>query len=190
MSSREYLFRPAYMLGRHLIGYEVQQLLAAVAWFSKENEHIGVSGYGEGGMLALYAAAFEERIDAICGSGYIDAQQMWSESFDRSVFSCLLDFGDAELSTLIVPRAIVVEDCRGQEVALDSERGARHARLMHQIDRHSQWLLRRSSEIRRPFSSKLDSTAVAMRSTSRARSIFSSGTSLSSSNCFLSGLQM
>ena len=30
MSSREFLFRPAFQLGRHLIGYEVQKILAAV----------------------------------------------------------------------------------------------------------------------------------------------------------------
>ncbi|MDP1561456.1 MAG: hypothetical protein Q8M16_08675 [Pirellulaceae bacterium] len=111
MSRREYLFRPAYMLGRHLIGYEVQQLLAAVDWFSNENQPIGVIGHGEGGMLALYASAVDERIEATCVSGYIDSRQMWSEPFDRSVFSCVRDFGDAEFLAMIAPRAIVVEAC-------------------------------------------------------------------------------
>lgn len=124
MSSREFLFRPAYMLGRHLIGYEVQQLLAAVDWFSNENQPIGVIGHGEGGMLALYASAFDERINATCVSGYIDSRHMWSEPFDRSVFSCTRDFGDAEFLAMIAPRAIVVEACRGPETSVQSPGGS------------------------------------------------------------------
>ena len=80
MSSREFLFRPAFELGRHLIGYEVQKILAAVDWFVRDNEHVGVMGYGEGGLLAFYAAALDTRIDAACVSGYFDSRQkLWSE---------------------------------------------------------------------------------------------------------------
>ena len=43
-------------------------MLAAVDWFDREAEAgsrtIGVIGYGEGGLLALYAAALDPRIDA------------------------------------------------------------------------------------------------------------------------------
>src|SRR5262249_3739086 len=57
LTSREFLYRPAFELGRHLIGYELQKVFAAVDWFAKEggkDARIGVLGYGEGGMLALY----------------------------------------------------------------------------------------------------------------------------------------
>ena len=74
MSSREFLFRSAFELGRHLIGYEVQKILAAVDWLARDNENIGVMGYGEGGLLALYAAALDPRIDAAGVSGYFDSR--------------------------------------------------------------------------------------------------------------------
>jgi hypothetical protein len=65
LSSREFLYRPSFELGRHLIGYEVQKVLAAVDWLSKDDANIGVIDYGE--VLALCAAAF--RIKSACISG-------------------------------------------------------------------------------------------------------------------------
>src|SRR5439155_21469848 len=69
LTSREYLYRPAFELGRHLNGYELQKVLAAVDWFAKdakgEKPRIGVIGYGEGGGIALYAAALDPRIDVV-----------------------------------------------------------------------------------------------------------------------------
>src|SRR5205085_5642770 len=75
LTNREYLYRSAFELGRHLIGYEVQKVLAAVDWFAKEDgkdANIGVMGYGEGGMLALYAGALDTRIEAVYLTGYFD----------------------------------------------------------------------------------------------------------------------
>ena len=34
---REWIYRQAYQMGRHIIGYEVQKVLAAVDWFSGRN---------------------------------------------------------------------------------------------------------------------------------------------------------
>ncbi len=80
MSSREFLFRPAFQLGRHLIGYEVQKTLAAVDWLERDNDSIGVIGYGEGALLAFYASALDTRIDVAGVSGYFDSRQrLWSE---------------------------------------------------------------------------------------------------------------
>ena len=61
---REFIYRMAYEMGRHVIGYEVQKVLAAVDWFMREKNHppVGVYGYGEGGMLALYGGAIDQRI--------------------------------------------------------------------------------------------------------------------------------
>src|SRR5947209_291149 len=64
MTSREFLYRSAFELGRHLIGYEVQKVLAGVDWFASgggKKAKVGVLGVGEGGMLALYAAALDTR---------------------------------------------------------------------------------------------------------------------------------
>src|SRR5207302_8564777 len=45
---REFVYRTAYEMGRHVIGYEVQKVLAAVDWFTKEKDQpsVGVFGYG------------------------------------------------------------------------------------------------------------------------------------------------
>src|SRR5262249_40245502 len=81
LTSREYLYRSAFELGRHLIGYEVLKVLAAVDWFAKEagkDARVGVFGWGEGGLLALYAGALDTRIDAVGVSGYFsDRRDVW-----------------------------------------------------------------------------------------------------------------
>jgi hypothetical protein len=76
-------------------------------------------------MLALFAAALDTRIDAACVSGYFDDRRhVWQEPADRNVFVLLEQFGDAELSTLIAPRLLVVEAARGPELTLPGEGGA------------------------------------------------------------------
>ena len=75
-------------------------------------------GYGEGGLLALYAAALDPRIDAALVSGYFDSRQdVWQEPIYRNVFGLLDEFGDAELASLVAPRALMVEACRVPQVA-------------------------------------------------------------------------
>src|SRR5947208_14895890 len=72
---REWIYRQAYHMGRHVIGYEVQTVLAAVDWFRQQHGQqmkIGVCGYGEGGLIAFYAAAVDLEIDAALVSGYFD----------------------------------------------------------------------------------------------------------------------
>jgi dienelactone hydrolase len=112
---REFVYRPAFEMGRHIIGYEVQKVLAAVDFFHTEprgGRATGVIGYGEGGLVALYTAALDPRITACCVSGYFDSRQdVWQEPIYRNVFGLLHEFGDAELASLVAPRALVVEAC-------------------------------------------------------------------------------
>ncbi|MGI8784150.1 MAG: dienelactone hydrolase family protein [Acidobacteriota bacterium] len=119
-SHREFIYRQAYFLGRHLIGYEVQKILAAVDYFkhvSKSDVPVGVAGYGEGGLLALYSAAVDQRIDAALVGGYFQQREkVWQEPVERNVWGLLHEFGDAEIASLILPRALVIEACRGPEV--------------------------------------------------------------------------
>jgi len=99
-------------MGRHIIGYEVQKVLAAVDWLQRQQPgtKIGVAGYAEGGLLALYAAALDPRIDASLVSGYFDSRQrVWNEPIYRNVFALLEEFGDAEIASLIAPRKLIVE---------------------------------------------------------------------------------
>jgi dienelactone hydrolase len=117
---REWIYRQAYQMGRHIIGYEVQKVLAAVDWFkhaSGGKAKIGVAGYCEGGLIAFYSAAADPRIDAVLVSGYFDSrQQIWSEPIYRNLFGILREFGDAELATLVAPRALIVEYSRVPDI--------------------------------------------------------------------------
>ena len=109
---REWIYRQAFHMGRHLIGYEVQKILSAVDWFKKQdaNTRVGVAGYHEGGLLAFYAAAVDKRIDVTLVSGYFTAREkVWDEPIYRNVWNLLTEFGDAEIASLIAPRALVVE---------------------------------------------------------------------------------
>ena len=129
LTNREYVYRSAFELGRHLIGYELQKVLAAVDWFAKEagktDPKIGVIGYGEGGLLALYAGALDTRIDAACVSGYFGSRQrVWTEPIDRNVFGLLEQFGDAEVASLVAPRVLIVDSAPGPQLTLPSNGGA------------------------------------------------------------------
>jgi dienelactone hydrolase len=100
-------------MGHHIIGYEVQKVMAAIDWF-KQSEHkdlkIGVAGYCEGGLIAFYAAAVDRRIDAALVSGYFtNRQNVWNEPIYRNVFGLLTEFGDAEIASLIAPRPLIIE---------------------------------------------------------------------------------
>lgn len=111
---REWIWRQAYQMGRHIIGYEVQKVLAGVDWFERLNATarapIGVAGHAEGGLIALYSAALDQRIEAALVSGHFDSRQhIAEEPIYRDVFGLLTEFGDAELASLVAPRGLVVE---------------------------------------------------------------------------------
>lgn len=129
LSDREYLYRSAYEMGRGLVGYEVQSVLSLVDWIeSKQGEQrrsIGTMGYGEGGMIALYAGAVDTRLDAVCVSGYFGPRErIWEQPISRNIFGLLEQFGDAELATLIAPRSLVIEAAPGPQVELPGKGGA------------------------------------------------------------------
>ena len=129
LSQREYLYRSAYEMGRHIIGYEVQTVLSLVDWIEShqgsERRRIGVMGYGEGGMIALYAGAVDTRIDSVGVSGYFGPREgVWEQPISRNVFGLLEQFGDAELATLIAPRSLIIEAAPGPVVELPGKGGA------------------------------------------------------------------
>lgn len=70
LTQREYLYRPAYELGRHIVGFEVEKVLAGLealrrsasegAITGSDNQEeipLAIAGWGEGGLVALLAAA-------------------------------------------------------------------------------------------------------------------------------------
>jgi cephalosporin-C deacetylase-like acetyl esterase len=87
-------------------------VLAAVDWFKQQNNElkVGVAGYHEGGLISFYASAIDTRIDAALVSGYFNSRQkVWDEPLYRNIDNLLTEFGDAEIATLIAPRALVIE---------------------------------------------------------------------------------
>lgn len=179
---REWIYRQGFVLGRHVIGYELQKIFAAIDWLEsriKAEESdvlIGVAGYGEGGLLALQAAALDSRISSTLVSGYFDAREhIWREPIYRNVFGLLNYFGDAELAVMAWPRRLVVEHATNPEVsgpptASEKRSGAapgrlgtpdfstakaewNRARAMLPTDRmHLRWHAHEGSALKQPFS--------------------------------------
>jgi dienelactone hydrolase len=119
---REWIYRPAYMLGRHIIGYEVQKVRSAIDWLvaqnSSERVGIGVIGWGEGGLIALHSAAVDVRVDSTVVSGYFSKrEQLWREPIYRNVFGLLTEFGDAEIAALVAPRSLIIEQADAPAVS-------------------------------------------------------------------------
>ncbi len=115
---REFIYRMSFEMGRHVIGYEVQKVMAAVDQFERldqENRRIlpiGVVGVGEGALLALFSGAADYRIKSTWVAGYFQQREnVWQEPIYRNVWSQLTEFGDAEIASMIAPRSCLIEAC-------------------------------------------------------------------------------
>ena len=96
-------------MGRHIIGYEVQKVLAAVDWIEDNvpEAKVRVGGVGEGALIAFYAGACDPRIDGVELHGYFGSRErVWAEPIYRNVYGLLREFGDAEIASLIAPRPL------------------------------------------------------------------------------------
>jgi len=115
MPHREFLWRQLYPLGRHIIGVEVQKVLAAFP--SGLSIPKAVAGYGEGGIIALHAAALDPSIHTALVSGYFGPRdELWKEPVYRDVWGLLPDYRDAAVAALIAPRKLIVEAAPGPRV--------------------------------------------------------------------------
>lgn len=112
---REWVYRSAFEVGRHVLGYEVQKVLAAVDLLKATGDAkypLIVAGIGDGGQLALYSAALDHRIDAALVSGYFQPREgVWQEPIDRNIWGQLTEFGDAQIAGMIAPRPLIIEAC-------------------------------------------------------------------------------
>jgi dienelactone hydrolase len=112
-SHREFIYRMAYQMGRHVIGYEVQKVLAAVDWLTRQADHgpVGVIGYGEGGRVALYSGALDTRVlHTVVVGGFGPREGTWEEPIDRNIWGLLRKFGDGDVALLYAPfRALEIE---------------------------------------------------------------------------------
>lgn len=107
---REWIYRQSFEMGRHVIGYELQKVLALVEWMNlKGGAPVGVVGYGEGGLLAMCAAALDTRVDGALVSGaFENRDDLWSQPIYRNLQGLLREFGDAEIASLVLPRQLII----------------------------------------------------------------------------------
>ncbi len=127
LTDQEYLYRSAFELGRHILGYQVQEAMAAIDLLKKEAPSLPVIalGWGEGGWMSLHLAAIEPRIEGACVSGHFGPREKgWQEPIHRNIHGLLTHFGDAQLGCLIAPRHLTVETSKGPEVHIAGDGGA------------------------------------------------------------------
>ena len=118
LSNRELIYRSAFELGRHIIGYEVQKVLALVDLFEAEGaDRIVLWGHGEGAMIALFAAALDERISGLNLSGYSGpGADLWREPAYRNVFGILIQFDYESLQRMTQSGKVVARPGEGPQV--------------------------------------------------------------------------
>jgi len=103
---REFVYRMAYEMGRTLIGFEIQKVLAAVDWLASAApkgpnlvHRIGLMGHGDGGRIAFYAGALDDRVAITSVNGAFGPRESLAEEpIDRNVWGLLTEFGDAEIA--------------------------------------------------------------------------------------------
>ena len=106
-SQREVLWRAGFEMGRTVLGYEVQKLLAAVdaLYAARPGTQVRIIGTGEGGLIALLAAALDTRIFSVGVEGaFASSDSQWEWPIDRTVFGIQREFGMAEIAAMVRPR--------------------------------------------------------------------------------------
>ena len=106
---REFVYRMAYEMGRTLTGYEVQKVLAAVDWFTQQSAKlpVGVIGYDDGGMIAYFAGAIDDRVRTTGVWGYFAPRERVHDwPIDHNLWGLLGEFGDAEIARLYTGRGL------------------------------------------------------------------------------------
>jgi len=151
-SHREFLYRMSFPFGRHLIGYEVQKVLAAVDWMAVQEPRlpVRVAGIGEGAAIAAYAKALDSRIEFAAGGGFAwNRDDVALEPIDRNIWKI---------------RAAQVEPARGYAfiggntaIPWDSSYAdVRQKRQFDEIVSFNQRLIARSERVREELWKKAD----------------------------------
>jgi dienelactone hydrolase len=122
---RRMLWRLGFLVGRTLVGLEVQQVMALSNYLFRQpnidGKKIGVWGVGQGGMTALYAAAVDRGLASVTVQDYFQQrEQSWREPVDRVLYGQLNEFGDAEVSALVAPRPLTVVSRQQGEISSKS----------------------------------------------------------------------
>lgn len=119
-SNREWIYRQAFHLGRHVIGYELDKIHAAVDWLAATQDAaapLGIAGWGEGAQLAFLAAALDQRLQVALASDDWQARgAAWREPIYRNVWCYASEFGDEGIESLIQPRRLIKEQSLGATI--------------------------------------------------------------------------
>jgi hypothetical protein len=168
LTDREYVYRSSFVLGRHVIGYEVQKVLAGIDWLcsTRRSENVGANtvsgerslglvGLGEGGRIALFTAALDSRVDrlGLCGA-FGPMEQLWREPIDRNVFGLLGEFGGAELLTMVAPRPVWLIDGAVPSRVLNSSAGGAPGEIQPIAPAAAQRELQRAQQLAQPWIEK------------------------------------
>ena len=125
LSDQEFLYRSAFELGRHIVGYQLHEVSAAIQFLNTDKLPVVVVGWGEGGWIAQYLAAIDPQISAACVSGHFQPREnAWAEPIHRNVFDLLSLAGDAQLAALVAPNHLIIDPVLGPIVELPSQGGA------------------------------------------------------------------
>lgn len=122
MSDQEFIYRSAFVLGRHPLGYMVNESMAAIDCLKMvfKNLPIIVAGWGEGGWIAFYTGALDTRVETTLVSGHFGPREnLWNEPIHRNVQGLLNDFGDAEIATLFSNRNLLIESSTGPQFEIN-----------------------------------------------------------------------
>ena len=126
ITNREFLYRVGFELGWHLIACEVQKVSAIIDACGGAPAKVAVCGDGEGGLIALYAAAIDERVSRAWVIGHFGPRErVWSEPAYRNIFGLLNHFGDAEIARLVAPRPLIIDPAPAPEVAVPPGTGGK-----------------------------------------------------------------
>ncbi len=109
---REFIYRMAFEMGRHIVGYEVQKVLAAVDWCKDQRPDVPVAVYGcgEGGLLGTCASALDTRVQSLVISGWFaSGSTLGQEPIYRNLWSLSSIAGPGDLLRLHAPRPIIIE---------------------------------------------------------------------------------
>lgn len=112
INRRQLLYRLGFIVGRTLLGLEVEQ---AEGWreylerrFGIPGKQTGVLGWQQGGMTALYAGAMGDW-GAVSVVDYFQTREnCWKEPVDRMLYGQLKEFGDAEVAGLVAPTPLEI----------------------------------------------------------------------------------